>query len=95
MSTMWIPQTALDNETRLLALSVLQQRELGHGGYDIRTNAAPVENLVSRNMVCNQPETRSKRFGLATCPGVGQLPNGMDLVAQVATHDGEAGSRPT
>ncbi len=92
MPAMRISELALDNATRLLALSGLRKRKFDHSGYDIRANSRPFENLVLGDMVCNQSEARSKRSGSEACPGIRQLSNGMDLVAQVATRDGEAGA---
>lgn len=92
MPAMRIPEFAWDNGTRLLALSGLWKRNFGHGGHAIRANLHPFESLVFGDMVCNQSEAWRKRSGSEACPGIRRLSNSMDLVAQVATRDREAGA---
>ncbi len=48
-------------------------------------------DLVSGDMARDEPEARCQRTRSSTCTRSGQLPNGLDLVAQVETRHGQAG----
>ena len=47
--------------------------DLGHGGYDFPGHAEAAGDVVSRDVVCDQPEERCQRTGLAAGPWAGEL----------------------
>lgn len=59
-------------------------------GNDPRTHAETLEPVVSRDVVRDQLENGSQRFGTATGFGIGQLLHGVDVAAQTETSDGPA-----
>ena len=50
-------------------------------------------HMVPRDVVHHQPEERGERAGLAASAGAGKLRNGVDVDAQVAQGNGQAGTR--
>lgn len=51
--------------------------------------------VVSRDLAGDQPEDRCQCPGGPTGSGVGQLQDSVDMVAQIASGDGSAGTRQT
>ena len=47
--------------------------DLGHGGYDFPRYAEAAGDVVSCDVVCDQPEERGQRTGLAAGPRTGEL----------------------
>ena len=47
--------------------------DLGHGGYDFPGHAEAAGDVVSCDVVCDQPEERCQRTGLAAGPRTGEL----------------------
>ena len=47
--------------------------------------------MVSSDVVCDEPEERGECTGGSTGAGAGQLPDGLDVAAQVASRDGRPG----
>lgn len=66
----------------------MQSPDFGNGGYRLPRYAEAVEDVVPGHVVRDESEERSKRVGLAESAGAGQLSDGLDLAAQIATrHD--------
>ena len=55
----------------LVSVLRLPATDLGHGGYDFPGHAEAAGDVVSRDVVCDQPEERCQRAGLAAGPGTG------------------------
>lgn len=64
MPSMQISELALDNETRLLALSGLRKRNFGHSGYDIRAHSHSFESISGITGLC-RPRVVETRSGVA------------------------------
>ena len=45
--------------------------DLGDGGHDFPRHAEAAGDVVSCDVVCDEPEKRSKRAGIAACVGDG------------------------
>ena len=61
--------------------------DLGHGGHDFPRHAEAAGDVVSCDVVCDQPEERCQRTGLAAGPRAGELGDGLDLAAQIETRN--------
>src|SRR5712692_11252083 len=77
----------------LVPVLQLSASDLGDGGHDFPRHAQAFGDVVSGNVVCDEPEERSQRAGVAACARAGWLRDGLDLVAQVETGDGPARPR--
>ena len=57
----------------LVSVLCLPAPDLGYGGYDFPRHAQAAGDVVSCDVVCDQPEERRQRTGLAAGPGAGKL----------------------
>ena len=84
---------ALDHLAGLSALSPMWQRALDNGGNRVCAHPQAFADLVSGDMARDESEAWCQRTGSSARPGPGQLPDGLDLVAQVETRHGQTGPR--
>ena len=68
--------------------------DLGGGGHDLSRHAHPVAHVVPRHVVGQQSEDRGERQGAPAGLGVGELRDGVDLAAHIASGDGATWARP-
>src|SRR5947207_662450 len=80
-------------ETRATAdVCALSLSGFRHGGNDFSRHPKAVAALVSSRLASrHRSEARHQCLGFAAGVGPGQLPDGLELVAQVAPCDGAAG----
>jgi len=57
----------------LVLVQRLPEPDLGHGGYDFPGHAEAAGDVVSCDVVRDQPEKRRQRTGLAAGPGAREL----------------------
>ena len=57
----------------LVSVLRLPAPDLGHGGHDFPGHAEAAGDVVSCHVVCDQPEERCQRAGLAAGPRTGEL----------------------
>lgn len=77
-----------------VAVPTLPAGSVGDGGDHLPGQQAAIDGVVPGHVAGDQPEERHQRVGLATCPGTGQLQDGLGAAAQTATRDGAAWARP-
>jgi len=66
--------------------------DLGDSRDDLPGYAQAIDGLVSCDVLGNDPEERRQRTGLAAGARTQELPDRLDLAAQVASRDGPAGT---
>ena len=71
--------------TGVVAVRRLWPSDLGDGRHNLSGHAAAADDLVSCHMVGDQPEDRRECAGRPTHPRPGQLSDGLDVAAQVAS----------
>lgn len=74
----------------LAPVCALRAADLGDYRHAVPSVQAAVAVVISGHVVGDRPETRSQCAGIAAAPGIGQLPNGLDLAAQAAPRHGAA-----
>ena len=77
----------------LVPVFEVQLSDVGDGGHRVSGYADAPLRLVSGDVVCDQPDERRQRPGLATGPRAWQLSNRLVVAAQVAARDGSIPSR--
>jgi hypothetical protein len=76
-------------------LCQLPTPDIGHGGHDIPRCPDPVDHLIPRNVGRQQPENGRECAGPSASLWSGEIRNGLDLVAQIASCDGVPGPGST
>ena len=69
---------------REVAVPRMPSAGVGDGGNDISKESLAIDRLVSSHVACYEPKEWSQCLGFATGLGIGQLPNSMGLVAEIA-----------
>lgn len=78
----------MENRPGVFSLPELQSSDVGHGRYLIRENQGPTKNMVSGNLVCNQPKEWSQRIRSAACSWSRELSNSLDMAAKTEACNG-------
>ena len=73
-----------------LPLRGLWTADLGHRGHDLAGHADPADHVVSRHAVGDQPTHRSQCQRSPAGVGAGELRDGVDVVAQIASGAGRS-----
>lgn len=71
----------LDNREGIASMRGLPATDVPHRRDDLRGYEEAVADVVSGDLVCNQPETRWQCAWASTSAGIGQLPDSVDVVA--------------
>ncbi len=85
----------LGDPSRSLALRSMRSGNFGAGRNDFPGQQTALGGLVSGDVAGRCPEEWRQHTGIATRVGLGQLPDRLDTVAQVAPGDDSARPRPT
>lgn len=78
----------MENRSGLFSLPELQPNDIGHGRNLVRENQVPTKNMVSGNLVCNQPKEWSQRIRFAACSWSRELSNSLDMAAKTEARNG-------
>ena len=89
MSTLRMWQ-GVGGSCHLVPVFELRLSDLGDGWHRVPGHTEASLHLVSGDVVCDQPEERCQRTGLAAGPRSGELRDGLDLAAQIETGDDPA-----
>ena len=93
LSLPWLRRRkGLDDGEEGAPLRGLSTADVAYRRHDFRGYAEAVADLVSGYVVRDQPEERRKCAGPAAPPGLGQLSDGLGLVAQAEACHGETGT---
>ena len=95
VSAVWEEDPDVDDCSGIPALSGVRRGGFGHGGNRVRADADLVANLVCRHVVRDQSERRGECPGSETRSWLGELSNGLDVVAQIEACHGPSWSRST
>lgn len=68
-----------------VAVPTLPAGSVGDGGDHLPGQQAAIDGVVPGHVAGDQPEERHQRVGLATCPGTGQLQDGLGATGCVAS----------
>ena len=79
---------SVDSSCHLVPVFELRLPDLGDCRHRIPRHAEASDHVVSGDMVCDQPEERRQRTGLAANARAWQLSNRLVVAAQVAARDG-------
>jgi len=93
LCTMWKPRVTRGKEwtNRLQGMQVGDDR---HRRNHLPGQPSTADGLVPGDVVGDPSENGAQRPGIAAIAGLGQLPHGLDDVAQAAQCDGQAGEGP-
>ena len=92
VSAGWEAVPAVDDRPGIAALSGLRRGGVGHGGNRVRADAELVDDLVCCPGVCNQSARRGECPGAEARSWLGELSNGLDVVAQIEARHATSGS---
>ena len=97
----WVPLSALqplvglDHRKEPVSLCQLPSRYFPDRRNGLSEYPQTLDDVVPSHVVRDQPEKRGQCHGTERRFGTSQLPNRLDLVAQVASGDGAAGAGST
>jgi hypothetical protein len=87
------PPEGLAGSRAPVAVRHVWAADLGDGWHDLPGHADAAADVVSRDVVRHQPEDGDERPDPATRPGPRELPDRVDVAAQVAAGHGATGTR--
>ena len=76
-----------------IAVRRLRTPDLGDGGYDLSGHPHPFVLVVPGDVMDHHPEERRQRLGATAWIGPEAIPDSLDMAAQIAQRDGQAGTR--